>query len=291
MPLHWIVIISAGTLVILPGIALLIRALIEPRLLDTDYARLSIDGKSAAAGTGTGDEPDGNPKLRVVFFSDIHGKGCKVAPQKIVDAVFLKPCDAILFGGDVTSGKRDAGSGLSILRMIADQAEEHAVPCYAVRGNHDQKVTAEDFAAAGFRLLANESVTLKSTSGDDYLLIGLHDSGKRVRVWPDLPEHLPPKIPPERRIVMVHNPDYICTIGYRPVYRFQLSGHLHGGQIYLPFRLEFKLLRHDRLPSEGIIKGPFSKSSISGYISRGLGCVIIPLRLFSKPQISHIEIG
>lgn len=283
MPSYLIILISAAALVLLFGIALLIRSLIEPRLLDVDRELIRVSLKNGTASDA--------PMLRVVFFSDLHGRGCKVPTRKIIEAIFSQPCDAIFFGGDVSNSRTDAEDGLSILRTISVLAAKHSVPCYAVRGNHDRFVTAEDFAGAGFRLLINESVTISGYSGKEFLLIGLDDSGKAKRVWPGLPEPLPPEISPERRIVLVHNPDYIFSAGSNPAYRIQLSGHLHGGQIFLPFRLEFKILRHDRLPSEGIIRGPFSKNGISGYISRGLGCVIVPLRLFSKPQITHIAIG
>jgi hypothetical protein len=283
MPSYLIILIPAAALVLLLGIALLIRALIEPRLLDVDRELIRVDGR-----TGTTSDP---PLLRVVFFSDLHGTGCKVSTLKIIEAIFSQPCDVILFGGDISNSRTDAEDGLSILRAISVLAAKHSVPCYAVRGNHDRFVTAEDFSGAGFHLLENEFVTISGFSGKEFLLIGLDDSGKAKRVWPVLPEPLPMEIPQERRIVLVHNPDYVFTAGNNPAYRIQLSGHLHGGQIFLPFRLEFKILRHDRLPREGIIKGPFSKNGISGYISRGLGCVIVPLRLFSKPQITHIAIG
>jgi len=283
MPSYMIILILAAALVFLFGIALLIRALIEPRLLEVDRALIRIDGESSTVGT--------SPLLRVAFFSDLHGTGCKVTTRKIIDAIFSQPCDAILFGGDITNSRTDAEDGLAILRAISVLAAKHSVPCYAVRGNHDRFVTAEDFAGAGFRVLKNEFVTISGFSGKEFLLIGMDDSGKKKRAWPGLPESLPIEIPTERRIVLVHNPDYIFTVSDRPEYQIQLSGHLHGGQIFLPFRLEFKLLRHDRLPSEGIIKGPFAKNGVSGYISRGLGCVIVPLRLFSKPQITHIAIG
>lgn len=283
MPFYVIILILTAVTVLLLGIALLVRALIEPRLLEVDRKRIRFFGE-------TGNENDA-PLLRVAFFSDIHGTGCKVTTKKITDAIFSQPCDVILFGGDITNSRTTAADGLSVLRAISVLAAKHSVPCYAVRGNHDRFVTAADFAGAGFQLLENEAVTISGCSGKDFLLIGLDDSGKKKRSWPALPGPLPMEIPPERRIVLVHNPDYVLNSGSHPAYQIQLSGHLHGGQIFLPFRLEFKLLRHDRLPREGIIKGLFSKNGISGYISRGLGCVIVPLRLFSKPQITHITIA
>lgn len=284
-----------GAVVLLAGFALLIRALYEPHTLDNDFESIhEAHSVSDSSASGTEDASvshapaacasGGKPDLRVVFFSDLHAGICLVPNRKLMAAIFSAPCDAILFGGDVCNHGRGADTGLGRLSEIAERASELSIPCYAVRGNHDISISREAYRRSGFTLLENENAVL----GKGFLLIGLSDSGKKVRVWPEIPENFFSEYPAESRIAMVHNPDFL-TAQSKIRYRFQLSGHFHGGQIYMPFGLEYKFLRKEVLPREGIRKGIFTRGGVSGYISRGVGCVMIPLRLFSKPQVTHLD--
>lgn len=259
---------------------LFIRALIEPHLIDTDFASLP-----ASSGDSISSKP---PALTVCFFSDLHAALCFVPEEKLLDAIFSVHADAILFGGDVCNKGKATRAGLMRLSRIAARAESLGIPCYAVRGNHDLGISREQYLSSGFTLLENGSVPIRSSAGQEFLLIGLGDSGKKNRVWPEIPVINPEEYPAARRILLVHNPEYINAVPDHG-YRYMLSGHFHGGQIYLPFNLEYRLLRTESLAREGIRRGIFEKDGVAGYISRGVGCVVFPLRLFSKPQVTHIS--
>lgn len=280
----------AGALLI--GIlAAVVRAFIEPYLLDIDRTDLPVPD------TVTGRDllqpashsPEKKPLLRVAFFSDLHGKGCKIPLGRLLDAIFDEPSDVIVFGGDIADSAREAEDGLKLLRTIAERAALSGTPCFAIRGNHDRKVPRNRIESTGFRLLSNEYSVISGASGIRFLLIGMDDSGKKIRSWPDLPDLLPSDIPKERRILLVHNPDYILSRTSPADFGMMLSGHFHGGQVVLPFRLH-SIVRGDQLPRQGISQGLFSKNGVNGYITRGVGCVALPIRFLAKPQISHLTI-
>lgn len=157
---------------------------------------------------------------------------------------------------------------------------------------------------AGFTILTNDSHVIRDQSGQDWLLIGL-DILKKGQ--PDFAQALKrttasgaasgteswidarATIPPERRIVLAHNPDtfFLVPAGQAG---FFLAGHFHGGQIYLPFHLEFFVLRREKLGRMGYHKGSFALNGLTGYISRGLGSVLFPLRLGSMPELAILEL-
>lgn len=270
------VLLFLGIVLLPAGISITVRGLIEPYMLDTTEHDMRLPGDSQI------------PVMEVAFFSDLHAGLCRVSDDRIIRALFEKPCHALLFGGDACNDGKDIRAGLRRLSKIGDRARELHIPCYAVRGNHDTKISREDFLSAGFTLLENENVPLVGRNGSSYLLLGMNDSGRRnARVWPNVSEVLFDEYPVSRRIVLVHNPDYVFTKNHTK-YRFQLSGHFHGGQIYLPFQLEFRLFRKEKLAHEGISRGSFVKNGIYGYISRGCGCVVLPVRFLSKPEITHL---
>lgn len=71
-----------------------------------------------------------------------------------------------------------------------------------------------------------------------------------------------------------------------------LTGHTHGGQIYLPF------LTEQVLPpgSDGYIRGLYAQEetqllSNGLYVSRGIGTTHLPLWLFNPPEIVELELS
>jgi predicted MPP superfamily phosphohydrolase len=266
---------------------LLARAVYEPFTLESTRIRLACQPEPEPRSG-----PDATP-LRITFFSDLHANICPLTDRKLLSVIFSEPADVILFGGDISSRTSDPGKGLDRLRQIAEEARKRGIPCFGVRGNHDLSISSDMLASSGFLFLENDSVSVKSSGGVEYLITGLTDSGRDPRVWPPVPpleEDDVVRYPLNRRICLVHNPEYVVHKSGLP-YKYQLSGHFHGGQIYMPFHLEYKLFRSETIASEGIYKGVFQKNGIVGYITRGVGCVLFPLRLFSKPEISHITLS
>lgn len=273
-------------LISIPLLLLLLRAIYEPFQLENTSAKLSMHRDM----NHTSVNSDAS-KFEIVFFSDLHANISPVSDKKLLGAIFSSPADVILFGGDVTSRNANPQAGIKRLQKISQIAKTRNIPCYAVRGNHEVTVPADILAASGFQYLENESVIVKGKSGAAYLVTGLSDSGKENRRWPPVPAApAGTDFPPDRRLLLVHNPEYVAR-KTGDAYGYQLSGHFHGGQIYMPFNIEYKLFRSESVALEGIRKGAFEKNGVVGYISRGVGCVLFPLRLFSKPEVTHITLS
>jgi predicted MPP superfamily phosphohydrolase len=260
---------------------LLIRAWLEPLLLD--IVTVQVRRQPGPAGSpASGPPPDRTP-LRVLLLSDLHA-----------ECLLLKGCaearpDLILFAGDLAARPDSLTVALDLFRKIRSLPELIGCPFIAVQGNHDSDATVAGLRAIGVTVMQNEAVSLV-LQGETWAILGLEDlkTGQ-----PDIPAVLHQAeasgVPPERRIVLSHNPDTLLNLPQGQVALF-LSGHLHGGQIWLPFKLEFRLLRGEKLPGNGHTRGFFIWCGTPAYISRGLGCVKLPLRLFSKPELTIFEI-
>ena len=97
------------------------------------------------------------------------------------------------------------------------------------------------------------------------------------------------EIPQERILVLAHNPDTSVNLPEGEL-AWVFSGHYHGGQINLPFRLGYRSLRTDQAWRNGFLKGLYSHKDFGFFISRGVGNVQFPLRLFSYPELSVFDI-
>jgi uncharacterized protein len=178
-------------------------------------------------------------------------------------------------------------------------AEEEIPPClealselraplgvYAVPGNHDMKnngrICREAMATTPITDLTNrhQCITCK---GEDLWLAGVDD------YWygrPNLAQALA-GIPPRAAVVLLcHNPDFAEDMPNARV-GLVLSGHTHGGQVYLP------VLGAPWIPSRygekylgGLVQGPAS----SVFVSRGLGEAGVPIRFCVPPEINLLTV-
>lgn len=260
----WIVISVILAVIAIP----LVIAVIEPRMPQMTTIRMN-EGK----------EPD----LRIFFFSDVHVDMCYVKAEYITGKIreaYDSGLDAVVFGGDISGDPDKIGKGIEYMNKIADCCRSLNIPFLGVTGNHDTDMTDEQVASCGFISLEGTSYTL-----GDHVLTGVDDSGREERVWFD-----PVSVPSDKiNIFVAHTPDAILHVSDPSSIRYMLSGHIHGGQIRTPIGYEFRLRKTDVLPSRGIFKGVHTVGNTKIFISRGIGCVKMPLRLGSRPEVSIIE--
>jgi predicted MPP superfamily phosphohydrolase len=200
--------------------------------------------------------------LTVGQLSDIHVGSA--TPQSRIEAAVAamnheKPDIAVLTGDFVTT-KSDPRP------LVPELLGKIAVPTFAVLGNHDHWTNAEEIARGlertGISVLQNRHTTTR-IRGADFTVLGMDDSTTR---------HADPeetfKGAPTRgsRLVLTHTPtgvrklppwdDLLC-----------LSGHTHGGQMYVAGITEAFFRRF----GQPYLRGHYVVNGNQLYVNRGLG--------------------
>jgi len=274
-------------LMFLTGIGLLIYSYLEASNLLVDVRDI-YPKKNSTENHSQAEDPDRT--VTIGFFSDSHGKFCHFTPERVYREFIDHHCDLVLFGGDCCLHHHVVPTDLVMLRETSAALKEKNIDLYAVYGNHDTTMKDEFYEEMGVILLRDNwrEISVKNTR---FALCGLYDSGRDNRQWPKIPKDF--SAYDGFRLLLVHNPDFIYSL---PDYTgktdlpfdYQLSGHLHGGQVHLPFTLEYKLLRYDKIAlEENVLGGEFIKRGITGFISKGVGCGALPIRFRARPEI-HI---
>ena len=241
-------------------------------------------------------DPDDSSDLRILYFSDLHREFCPISVDRVIKIIRSEHkagrLDAVIFGGDICVGKgRHVRRGIGYLNSIGDVCRELGIIYMAVTGNHDAKASAEDIGAFNFDNMNGCIKYLRSHRDGSYIAFGgVNDTGRHNRVWmaPPAPSA---GIEYKSYILMSHNPDLVLHLPSDMTFKIDgmLSGHIHGGQIRTPIGIEFTL-RHDELPSQGVISGIHEVNGIKLFISKGIGCVFLPFRFLARPEVNIIDI-
>lgn len=240
-----------------------------------------------------------NTGLRFLHMTDIHIGLLNISARRIHKTIQKAHPDYILLSGDLLDKPNDLKK---LVRWFG--AMNLQVPVFCTLGNHDHGCMKRspsfkrEFMAAmeklNIRVLINEVVPLKGkneqsgdSAGNTVALAGLDDIKTGVPVKNRLFQGLRER----SRCILAfsHNPDVVLHIPEDSV-DLLITGHFHGGQMWMPFKLEYLLLRKDKVSKMGHIKGftVIRKNRI--YISRGLGTVLFPLRFFSVPEVTVFDI-
>jgi predicted MPP superfamily phosphohydrolase len=220
--------------------------------------------------------------LRVAHLSDFHlglpSRGTR-AVERAVDWVAERQPDLTLISGDLVSRPR----GERKLRGLLDRLPS----CYAVLGNHDYVETRDPFAK-GKRDYDLGGATLLS---DDSRTIELR--GRRVQVaGVDPRSYVAGRARPDRlsdpsadlRILLCHFPGVIDRL--RPgSFHLVLAGHLHAGQICLPFPGGRLRLAHIRWH---YVEGLYERPAGTLHLSPGLGTTFVPFRFLARPEATEL---
>lgn len=227
-------------------------------------------------------------KIRIVQISDVH-IGLLLQErrfQRITDEIRKASPDILISTGDLVDGKLNRDDAISALNPLA--AELMSIPApsgkFAVIGNHEVYAglpqSTEFTRAAGFTILRNQSARLSNgitiTGIDDQAVVS------EKHADPSVENALLKHVSAESfHLLLKHRPDLLPESDGH--FDLQLSGHVHGGQIF-PFSLLVKL-KHS-IPCGTTTTGNGSRI----HVSRGTGTWGPPMRLLAPPEITIIDI-
>jgi predicted MPP superfamily phosphohydrolase len=234
------------------------------------------------------DLPPGLDGIRIAHLSDVHA-GIHMERDKMEAIVALTNAlhpDLICQTGDMI----DIAATYIPDYVRAFRELRAPLGVVTVLGNHD-RYTGEEAVIRGVREAGQAFVQNGShvveRNGTPLALVGIDDP----RNWrADDPQDADVGIalrrsPPEVfKILLAHRPGAFDGAAPRGV-PLTLAGHIHGGQIYLPVigwsagRLITKY-----------VMGHFRQGSSQLYVSRGIGVVGVPIRVFVPPEIALLEL-
>ena len=156
---------------------------------------------------------------------------------------------------------------------------------FAVLGNHDvysnPVVVTDALQSHGIPVLRNSCVPIERGSSR-FWLAGIDDA---LEGQPDLGAAIN-KIPPGETIVLLaHEPDFADEAVLRPV-DLQLSGHSHGGQIWIPG------IGAPWLPplARNYPRGLYKIEKLILYTNIGIGTIRAPIRINCVPEVTLITL-
>jgi uncharacterized protein len=222
--------------------------------------------------------------LRIAHLSDFHlgvpSRGTR-AVRRAVEWVEEQQPDLALISGDLVSRRRGEPQLREFLGRLPN--------CYVVLGNHDFAASKDPFAQPSMlrdlgpaRLLADEAETIE-LRGKKVQVVGVDPrSYRRGRARPE--RFADPGA--DLRILLCHFPQVIDRL--QPgIFDLVLAGHLHAGQICLPYPGGRLRLSHVRWT---YVEGHYDRPGGVLHLSAGLGTTFVPFRFFARPAAYELRL-
>ena len=220
-------------------------------------------------------------RVTIAQISDLHLSvmlGDEFLQRVIAKLNEIKP-DIVVATGDVVDGQGDDFNKLA-KRFLTLQPPKGA---FAVTGNHEYFAGLENslrfLRNAGFTVLRGEAATVGGI-----VLVGIDDSTAGAALGQEA------KLDTKQSLAAVTNNDFVVLLKHQPVvdtetpFDLQLSGHIHGGQIF-PFGIVPWLTYRVHTGLTQLADGRLL------YVSRGTGTWGPPIRLFAAPEITLFTIA
>jgi predicted MPP superfamily phosphohydrolase len=236
-------------------------------------------------------ELDGLPPeldgIRIAHLADLHlgvpSRGERASVEAVAWVAERKP-DLVCVTGDLVSRRR----GVLLLQRLLRQLGRS----FVVLGNHDFADSRDPFSQRidprvfeeieGVTLLRDEAVEVDER-GRRVQLVGV-EPGDYARRHAH-PERLA-DAEADLRILLCHFPGIARRIEPGS-FDLVLAGHLHAGQIVLPFPGGKLRLAHLRAR---VVEGIYRYGPTVLHVSPGLGTTFVPFRFFARPEVTELVV-
>lgn len=220
--------------------------------------------------------------FRIALISDLHMgvfKGENFL-KRVVKKINKEKPDFVIIAGDLINEPNNEQL-FSIFRSIKDIH----VPIMAVTGNHDCRLPGtvpverlREVLKPFLLVIDNDFAYLNARKT---CILGFSDLSDGKINW-QLLDNLRKDY---FNIVVAHNPDTANLIKEEYPVDLVLSGHTHGGQIFLPPLSDLLIPCKNKFR-----RGWYQVNRRSVYVSSGLGEVILPMRFLMPPEIVILDV-
>jgi predicted MPP superfamily phosphohydrolase len=231
--------------------------------------------------------PDDLDGLRLLQLSDIHLSPFLSEAQlaRVIDAANGLHPHLVAVTGDLISSRGDPLD--ACIKQLARLKSDAGI--WGCLGNHERAAGAEDYATAaaarvGIPFLRHQSRQLRfgkatlNVAGVDYQ--PLNQKSTYLRGAESL------IVPGTTNLLLSHNPD-VFPVAAQQGYNLMLAGHTHGGQVTVEIFDE--AVTPVRFFTR-YVYGLYRQGSLSAYVTRGIGTIVIPARIGAPPEISLLRL-
>lgn len=253
---------------VLLALVLLGYGFVEARQIHVEEIKITTPKLSPAIG-----------RVTIAQISDLH-LGVMLGDaflERVVTRLREMQPDIVVATGDIVDGQGDDLNALA-RHFLTLKPPKGA---YAIIGNHEYFAGLDNslrfLRNAGFTVLRGESA-----AAGGIILAGVDDPSAGAL-------GLEARVDTSKAFASASKSDFVILLKHQPVvdrdarFDLQLSGHIHGGQIF-PFGLLTRLVYGVRTGLTQLADGRRL------YVSRGAGTWGPPIRLFAAPEITLITI-
>lgn len=224
--------------------------------------------------------------LRIAHLSDFHlgmpSRG-RLAVERAVDWVAERRPDLVCITGDLLTRSQ----GEPLLRELAARLPQ---PAFAILGNHDFAISRDPFTdlspiadLAPVQILSDEGVMLE-VRGRNVYVAGADPRSIRRKTRKQPAELAVSREDADLRILLAHYPGLVDDLP-PGAFDLVLAGHMHGGQINLPYPGGKLQLAHLGAP---FTRGVYRVPAGTLHVSAGLGTTFVPFRFAARPEATEL---